>query len=254
MTAASLVLTVLGLAAGPVANPAEDGLAVPGGSGIFPYEEARVYPLVAMPGRVTDVVLEPGETLVANGAIATGDSARWIIADTSSGAGAQRRVHVLVKPTQAGLSTNLLINTDRRTYHLELRASARTWLSQVAWRYRVPDVEPIRVAARPATTSVRLNLAYKIGGDRPSWRPVRVFDDGQRTYIEFGSRAMMDALPPLYLTGTDGKSAELVNYHVDGRRLVLDRLFDRAELRLGQRRDAQRVRLIRLPPTVVADQ
>jgi P-type conjugative transfer protein TrbG len=245
MIAVSIVLIAHGLVAAPVINPAEDRLAVPGGSRVFVYEEASIYSLVAMPGRVTDVVLEPGEALVASGAIATGDSARWIIGDTSSGAGGQRRVHVLVKPTQSGLSTNLLINTDRRTYHLELRASARTWLSQVAWRYPAPHVEPILIAAPPASAPMSWNLAYKIRGDRPLWRPLRVFDDGQRTYVEFGPHAVMDALPPLYLTGPDGKSAELVNYSVDGRRLVLHRLFDQAELRLGHKRGDQRVRLIR---------
>ncbi len=60
-----------------------------------------------------------------------------------------------------------------------------------------------------------------------------------------GPRVVLDDLPPLYRTGPDGKSAELINYHVAGRRIVTDRLIDRAELRLGVKRAAQRVRLIR---------
>lgn len=230
-------------------------LAAPAGMIAFDYEETSVYPLLASPGRITDIVLEPGETLVSQGPVAAGDTARWVIGDTSSGAGAGRRVHVLVKPTEPGLATNLVINTDRRTYHLELRASARTWNAQVSWRYRREAI-PV-VAARPAPVPspldlARVNRAYRIEGDHPAWRPVAVFDDGRRAYVEFGPGVALDDLPPLYRTGLDGRSAELLNYHVEGRRLVLDRLFDRAELRLGDKRRAQRVLLVRLAPKAEA--
>jgi len=223
-------------------------LAAPAGMARFDYAETGVYPVIATPGRITDIVLEPGEALVATGPIAAGDTARWVIGDTSSGVGETRRVHVLVKPTAADLATNLVINTDRRTYHLELRASSRTWQAQVSWRY--PPSGPVVVAAPPWPTAPVLDLArvnrdYRIEGDHPAWRPVAVFDDGRRTYVEFGPGVVLGDLPPLYHTGADGKSAELINYHVEGRRIVTDRLIDRAELRLGVKRAAQRVRLIR---------
>lgn len=231
-------------------------LAAPAGMIAFDYEETGVYPLLATPGRITDIVLEPGETLVSQGAVAAGDTARWVIGDTSSGAGVARRVHVLVKPTEPGLATNLVINTDRRTYHLELRASARTWNAQVSWRYRqglIPLVAASPAPAAPTLDLMRVNRGYRIEGDHPAWRPVAVFDDGRRAYVEFGPGVALDDLPPLYRTGHDGRSAELLNYHVEGRRLVLDRLFDRAELRLGDKRRAQRVRLVRLAPKAEAD-
>lgn len=224
-------------------------LGAPAGMARFDYVETGVYPVIATPGRITDIVLEPGEALVATGPIAAGDTARWIIGNTSSGVGENRRVHVLVKPTAADLATNLVINTDRRTYHLELRASSRTWQAQVSWRY--PSVgSVVLVAAPPWPTApvldlARVNRAYRIEGDHPAWRPVAVFDDGRRTYVEFGPGVVLGDLPPLYRTGPDGKSAELINYHVEGRRIVTDRLIDRAELRLGVKRAAQRVRLIR---------
>lgn len=228
-------------------------LKVPGGAKRFAYRDEVVYPVIATPGRITDIVLEPGESLVGGGPVAAGDTARWVIGDTFSGAGPQRRVHVMIKPTAANLATNLIINTDRRTYHLELRASARTWLSQVSWRYPLEDA-PVLVAAPAAVAPVAsashdpagpLNLAYRIEGAHPPWRPVRVFDDGRRVFIEFGPGVTMSDLPPLYRIGPDGKTAELINYHVEGRGLVVDRLFDRAELRLGGKRWALAVRLSR---------
>lgn len=226
----------------------DERLAAPAGIKRFDYVETGVYPVIATPGRITDIVLQPGEVLVEAGAIAAGDTARWVIGDTSSGLGAQRRVHVLVKPTAADLATNLVINTDRRTYHLELRASAKTWQAEVSWAYR--PTEPVLVAAPPAARRLvpapaRVNRAYRIEGDRPAWRPVAVFDDGQRAYVAFGPGVALDDLPPLYRLGPDGKAAELVNYRVEGRQIVTERLFDRAELRLGAKHRVQRVRLIR---------
>lgn len=221
-------------------------LATPAGMHPFDWSDTGVYPVIATPGRITDIVLEPGEALVGSGAIAAGDTARWMIGDTSSGDGAQRRVHVLVKPTEPDLATNLLINTDRRTYYLELRASARTWQAQVSWRY--PAQTPVLVDAPPAPAILDLSKVdrrYRIEGDHPAWRPVAVFDDGRRAYVEFGPAVVLDDLPPLYRLGVDGKSTEIINYRVVGRRIVVERLFDRAEMRLGIKRQAQRVRLIR---------
>ena len=237
-----------------------DQLAVPGGAKRFAFADETVFPVIAMPGRITDIILEPGESLVGSGPVAAGDTARWVIGDTVSGAGEQRRVHVMIKPTAAGLATNLIINTDRRTYHLELRASSRTWLSQVSWRYETAFA-PVVVPAPSAPISVPavadpparpLNLAYRISGDHPLWRPARVFDDGRRVFIEFAPTIDLSDLPPLYRVGPDGKTAELINYHVEARRLVVDRLFDRGELRLGGKRHAQAVRLTRLTPLTEA--
>lgn len=238
------------------ADERDPRLAAPSGMVAFDYTETVVYPVLATPGRITDIVLEPGEALVAQGPIAAGDTARWMIGDTSSGMGSARRVHVLVKPTETDLATNLLINTDRRTYHLELRALARTWNAQVSWRYRASPIPAVAAAPAPVRAPLdlaRVNRAYRIEGDHPAWRPVAVFDDGRRAYVEFGPGVALDDLPPLYRTGADGRSAELINYRVEGRRIVLDRLFDRAELRLGGKHRAQRVRLVRLASTEEAD-
>lgn len=221
----------------------------------FLFDERGVYPLVAAPGRLTDIALEPGETLVGANPIAAGDTARWIFGDTFSGAGETRRVHILVKPTAGDLATNLVINTTRRTYFLELRASNRAFLTQVRWRYPAPlsapvvaeaptPSEPPITSAAPSSPAPSLNLAYRVRG-RGSFRPSQVWDDGARTYLEFPPATVLSDLPPLFLVGADGKAAELVNYRVDGRVLVVERLFQAADLRLGVGKAARRVRIER---------
>lgn len=219
---------------------------------LYAYAEDRAYALVARPGWLVDIVLEPGERLAANGAIAAGDTARWIIGDAVSGPPDAQRAHVLVKPVAVGLSTNLVINTDRRTYHLDLRSAASDAdaVARISWRY--PSLPVVLVAAPPASPPAEaeparpvLNFGYKITGPRVAWRPLRVFDDGRRAYVEFAPGFAREALPPLFGLSPDGKTATLLNTHVEGDRLVVDGRLDRAELRLGLGRWARRVVIVR---------
>ena len=83
----------------------------------------------------TDVALQAGEQLTGSGPVAAGDTVRWIIGDTESGTGAAKKVHILIKPTRSDLVTNLVINTDRRTYFLELRSTEKTYMASVSWQY-----------------------------------------------------------------------------------------------------------------------
>ncbi|GAB1362947.1 hypothetical protein MASR1M32_21830 [Rhodobacter sp.] len=105
---------------------------------VYPWSEGALYQVYAAPGQITNIALEPGESLTGAGPIAAGDTARWIIGDTESGSGVSRRVHVLVKPTRADITTNLVITTDRRTYMVELRSGEKPYMPAVAWAYPQP--------------------------------------------------------------------------------------------------------------------
>ncbi|HWU96020.1 MAG TPA: P-type conjugative transfer protein TrbG [Sphingomonas sp.] len=205
---------------------------------VMPYAEGTIYQVTTTPERVTDIVLEPGEVL---GAVASGDTARWVIGDTTSGAGAGKRVHILVKPYAAGLSTNLVITTDRRTYHIALASVRSVGMSALTWTYpqdallAIKRSEEAAAAAAPVAAGLdvdQLYFNYAISGDTPRWRPLRAFDDGRQTYIEFPASLAVGEAPPLFLVGAKGE-AQLVNYRLRGRYYVVDRLFDVAELRLG---------------------
>jgi P-type conjugative transfer protein TrbG len=102
---------------------------------VFPFTEGALYQVYAAPGQVTDIALQEGEQLVGSGPVAAGDTVRWIIGDTESGPANAKRVHILVKPTRPDIVTNLVINTDRRTYHMELRSTERTYMASVSWIY-----------------------------------------------------------------------------------------------------------------------
>lgn len=208
---------------------------------VYPYAEGVLYRLYAAPERVTDIALQPGETV---NSAAAGDTVRWTVGDTTSGSGETKRTHILLKPFAAGLRTNLVIATDRRTYHLQLESTGVTAMAGIAWTYPADELVALRrrreaaEAAAPVATGLaieRLNFNYAILGDRPPWRPVRAFDDGRQTYVEFAPNIAVGEAPPLFVIGEDGE-ASLVNYRVAGRFYVIDRLFGAAELRLGGKR------------------
>lgn len=205
---------------------------------IYPYSAGTIYKLITTPERISDIALEQGEMLVS---VASGDTVRWIIGDTSSGNGATKRTHILVKPSLTGLSTNLLITTDRRAYHLTLVSTGRTALTGISWSYPEDALLALRRAndaaraAEPIAAGIQveqLHFNYAISGDTPTWRPLRAFDDGRQTYIEFPASIVVGDAPPLFLV--DGKGeAQLVNYRLRDRFYIIDRIFDQAELRFG---------------------
>jgi type IV secretion system protein VirB9 len=219
----------------------------------YPYADGALFQIYTAPGQVTDIILQEGEQLVGPGPVAAGDTLRWIIGDTVSGTGSARRVHILVKPTRADIATNLVINTDRRTYHLELRTGGGAYMAAVSWIYPQDELIALRVAeaererTAPLASGIdvtALNFRYRIGGDRPDWRPVRVFDDGRQIFVEFAEGVARGDMPPLFAIGASG-AAELVNYRVAGRYMIVDRLFERAELRLASGKRGVRVSIVR---------
>jgi len=206
---------------------------------VYPYTKGALYQVYAAVSQVTDIALEAGEKLVA---VSAGDTVRWVVGDTTSGEGALAQVHILVKPFLPDLETNLVITTDRRTYHLEMRSSQATYMASVSWTYPASQLLALKgQQARAETASAiiadtnvnleHLRFRYRLEGDAP-WKPARVFDDGAKVYIQFPSGLAQSEAPPLFVIGPDGKPA-LVNYRVRGTTYIVDRLFAAAELRLG---------------------
>jgi type IV secretion system protein TrbG len=206
---------------------------------IYPYTPGALYRLYAAPEEVSDIGLQPGEQLVA---ISAGDTVRWVVGDTTSGTGDGKQVHVLVKPFAPDLKTNLVITTDRRTYHLALESTAHTSMAAISWTYpqdRLVKLKQQNAQAdqdRPIDQGLaldKLQFRYAITGDNPPWKPVRAFDDGNKVYIEFPVRIDQGEAPPLFVVGPTGES-ELVNYRVRRNYYIVDGLFGEAELRLGK--------------------
>jgi type IV secretion system protein VirB9 len=214
---------------------------------VYPYTDGALYQVYVAPVHVTDIILQQGEVLKS---VAAGDTVQWKIGDTESGEGASRTAHVLLKPTAADLPmNNIVIATNRRTYHIEAHPTPATYMAAVSWQYpqdgllalNKQTAEAERSAA--ATTSEGVDLGalrfrYAMSGDTPPWRPVQAFDDQRKVYIQFPAGISQGEMPPLFVIGSEG-NPQLVNYRVRGSTMIVDRLFAAAELRLGE--DPQQV-------------
>lgn len=136
-----------------------------------------------------------GETVLSIGG---GDSERWTISETQSSKETYLRKHIFVKPHEIGISTNLVVTTDRRTYHIEIHSLANiNYQASVSWRYPsspiiianelvISQKEPKTQTPMSGLGQRQLNFNYHfVSSERPAWMPRRAFDDGRKTYVEF---------------------------------------------------------------------
>ena len=209
----------------------------------YDYEPGRLYTVNTSPRFLTAITLRPGEKLISK---AAGDTVRWVLGETVQGAGATEQVIVFVKPVRGDLRTNIILTTDQRTYLLEaVSHEGDSYTSVISWNYpqeALRDQMEARAASSQSVVSdtavSNLNFNYKVKPVKarhgPRWQPLRVFDDGLKTYIQFPVNLAASEAPPLFLIGPHD-SAQLVNYRLLGGYYVVDRLIDVAELRLGEK-------------------
>ena len=244
----------------------------PGSDGRVVYLFGQGSPVVVCaPLRVCAVELEAGEHLESSPQI--GDSRRWEITPVLSGTGLEERPVLIVKPVEAGLETDLIVPTDRRTYVVRLVSDATRFVSRVSFQY--PDEEQAKWAAFQARQDAakrdgealaelqkakdkeagvilmaddainNLYFDYKLKGDA-AYLPERVLDDGVHTYLIYPNDGRFREMPTLLMV-VHGKT-ELVNFRVNGSRYVVDRLFDKAILVVGVGRKQTRVTITRATP------
>jgi P-type conjugative transfer protein TrbG len=219
--------------------------------------------VVCAPLRVCMIELQTGEKIIGEPQI--GDSVRWNISPALYGTGDQATAVIILKPQSPGLDTNLLITTDRRAYYLRLISKPEEYVARVAFAYPDEDnrkwhaqIAEQNAASRqekrdaavviPAVVAVeKMNFSYSIKGGDEHLRPVRVFDDGGKTYIEMPADMQHREAPVLVVLGADGKG-EMTNYRVRDQIYIVDRLFERANLILGSGKKAQKVEITRAEP------
>ncbi len=267
-------LNAVGLSAAEVSRLWEAGVSMPtqGENGKVVYIYGQGMPvLVCAPLRVCAIELQSGEHLQSQPQI--GDSRRWEITPVISGSGLDETPILIVKPIEAGLETDLIVPTDKRTYVVRLVSDHTRFVSRLAFQYPDEDrakwvafavrqdeskrnAEAIAEERREkdkkagvvpmADNAVdRLYLDYRLSGDE-HLRPDHVFDDGQHTYLIYPNDGRFRELPTLLLV-VNGKS-ELVNFRVDGSRYIVDRLFDKAILVVGVGKKQTRVTITRETP------
>ncbi len=225
----------------------------------YSFDPGTLYQVFAAPMRITDLALEPGEKIL--GQPASGDVVRWLLALGKSMDHGVEQWHVYLKPTRPDLETNLAINTDRRSYLLELHSYADTYMASVMWHYPQDDLARLQAQADELSSEQKnaapvvgidaLNFGYtiRVVQGAPAWTPIQVFDDGRRTFVRFPQAMLVREAPALFVLRD--KETQLVNYRVKNDFYVVDRLIDAAELRVGQQ-NQEIVRIARAAPAAPA--
>jgi type IV secretion system protein TrbG len=206
---------------------------------VYDYMEGALYEIYSAPFHVTDIMLQPGETLTSPPA--AGDTARWSLDVTTSGTGKDQRVHIFLKPHIPNLHTNIAVSTDKHIYHLECQSFNETYQAGVSWYYpkdqlasitnRINAVNDTKMDIIANLKISDLNFNYSIKGSA-SWKPLRAFDDGKKVFIQFPADIEQGELPPLFIV-TKESDSQLVNYRYQKHYYIVDRLFDKALLQLG---------------------
>jgi P-type conjugative transfer protein TrbG len=208
--------------------------------------------------QVTDIELQAGEVVTH---INLGDSTRWTVESALSGSGSDQVEHLIVKPRDIGLSTSLVVTTDRRTYHLLLVSDETQFMHDVTFLYNGtpnPIAQPGIASATPAPSpvvgdppaarhedgkQVRLvsreeddaDESYRVTG-HADWKPVEVYSKNGKTYLEMPSSVRHKEAPVLFeerKVGWFHHEKILVNYRVHGKWYVVDRVLDKATLVSG---------------------
>jgi|SaaInlStandDraft_7_1057024.scaffolds.fasta_scaffold46784_2 type IV secretion system protein TrbG len=193
---------------------------------MYDYSPGSVYKIYTAPMRVTMLSLEPGEELVAPPQ--GGDTVRWQINTIDFEEDGLIQQNIIIKPNQDGLKNNMVLTTTHgRTYLLELVSLKNSYMLSVAWSYPKKAEKSIEI-----NKVVYGNYKLKSCKGKPGWQPEFVHDDGEKTYIHFPQKINQLELPALFLETSEEK-LQLVNYRYANNTMIIDRLFNKAELRLG---------------------
>jgi type IV secretion system protein TrbG len=212
--------------------------------------------IVTAPLRITDIQLEEGEYIKD---VQVGDVVRWQLSASVSGSGDNIVSHVIVKPISPNLETTLLIATDKRTYHLNLISKKKDYMPIVGFSY-VSDMKKSLAIYNEKKDALQksktfeivggetpilgdidtLNFDYRLSGDNPSWKPIRVYNDGVKTYVQMPKIMVFNEAPILMVLDTNNNQ-QIVNYRLLEDRFIVDKLFDKAVLFMDIGDDRQSV-------------
>ena len=201
---------------------------------VYDYDPDWVYEIYAQPLRVCDIALEPGERAIEPPFVS--DSERWIL---GAGVSYEREIpvqHIYVKPAEAALNASLIINTDRRVYHIILRSYYEIHMPMIRWRYlsglpnnyvsapngpaAAADAQNPHQGIDPRYLSFNYRITYSLFR-KPVWFPELAFDDGSKTYITFPPLILQRELPAIFENRRD-----IVNYRVNGNVIIIDKLIE----------------------------
>lgn len=205
----------------------------PDGKVIFLFGETQPS-VICSPLQVCDIELQGGE-IVRD--VLIGDTVRWKVEPATSGATAGQAIHLVVKPSEPGLVTSMVVTTSRRTYHIQLKSHPVQYMARIGFEYpqdastKLADINArLETGATAGGAPDRLNFSYTMSGSA-RWKPKRVYSDGTKTYIQFPKSIANQDAPVLFVVS--GGQNRIVNYRMSNDTMIVDYAVDKAILVSG---------------------
>lgn len=192
------------------------------------YRGEQIVTLDLAAGYQMSLEFAPDETIES---VAIGDSGAWQVSPTKRGN------YLFLKLLAAGVSTNMTVVTDTRTYLFDLQplpgpSPAMAYTVRFTYPKQVQGADP----AAPAQAVVE--TLYRLSGHR-KLRPEAISDDGTTTYIKWPTDV---ALPAVYALDEAGRETLVNGMMRDGLYVI-----DAVSARLVFRIDARSARATRKP-------
>ncbi len=216
--------------------------------------------IIVAPLKITDIQFEVGEKIKD---VQLGDTTRWIVSPSISGEGEKQTSHLLIKTTDVGLETTLFVSTNKRTYHMNLFSRKYEYMPIVNFKYKdeinkkweaynkhfqeekenQKNSKKLKVTSSISKNIDNLDFQYTITGDA-SWKPIRVYNDGVKTYIQMPN-SMKYQEAPIFMVLDKGNNNQLVNYRLKGNNYIVDKLFKKGILIIGVGQNQEKVTIIK---------
>lgn len=219
--------------------------------------------VVVAPLKITDIQFQMGEEIKD---VQLGDTTRWMISPSISGDGKSQVSHLLIKTTDVGLETTLFVSTNRRTYHMNLFSRKYEYMPIIRFKYKdeinkkwdaynnhfeqikedkkiQKDAKKFKITSDLSKNIDSLDFDYSIEGEA-SWKPVRVYNDGIKTYIQMPN-SMKYQEAPIFMVLDKGDRNKLVNYRLKENSYIVDKLFQKGMLIIGVGKNQEKITIIK---------
>ena len=219
--------------------------------------------VVVAPLKITDIQFQMGEEIKD---VQLGDTTRWMISPSISGDEKSQVSHLLIKTTDVGLETTLFVSTNRRTYHMNLFSRKYEYMPIIRFKYKdeinkkwdaynnhfeqikedkkiQKDAKKFKITSDLSKNIDALDFDYSIEGEA-SWKPVRVYNDGIKTYIQMPN-SMKYQEAPIFMVLDKGDRNKLVNYRLKENSYIVDKLFQKGMLIIGVGKNQEKITIIK---------
>lgn len=165
--------------------------------------------------------------------VSMGDSTSWQIVPSG--------FRMFIKPIEDDATTNMTVITNKRVYYFELYAEEAAdirdpnMVFNVKFIYPDEDISdeytPNKSMSEPDLDEPEnLNFNYQVSGSEII-EPVKIFDDGRFTYFQFRNR---NAEMPTFFSVDHELKEHMINYRVMGKYIVVEKIYQKLSLRLGE--------------------